>query len=100
MDDDRRINIDKGSVDYVMGQINTQVKELTKAITQLTRQMKDLPCSDHTFRIDALEKSKANCNEASEWEFRNKLAFKQGVITALSGAAVGGGITAIIMVLG
>lgn len=103
---DRRINVDTQSLNYKLGAIFTRVDahnehivELTRVITTLATKVDSLPCTDHNFRINGLEKRKANCTEAEQWESRNRLTFKQKVITVIIGAIIGGGATAIIMLL-
>ena len=94
--EERRVTVDKQSVDYQLGAIITRIDgqnghlaDLTNNIRQLTEKIGDLPCVSHDLRIEAIEKRKAAHKEDNQWEAHNKLTFKQALIAASIAAAIG-----------
>jgi len=65
------MNVDKQHINYQLGTIltridvqNRQLAELTKTISEPTKRIIALPCTDHNLRIKGLEKRKAAHKEA------------------------------------
>ena len=91
---DRRIMVDKRSIDYQLGAIitridgqNGQLAELTTSIGQLTKRIGELPCAKHDARIKSLENNK----QSQQWTTRNKITFKQGIVIAILASLISTG---------
>lgn len=102
----RTIRVDKASIDYQFGQIitridgqNGQLAKLTDNISELTERVSQLPCSNHNLRIESLEARGAKCKENEQWNTHNSLTFKQGLLIAIIGSAIGSSAAIVTMLL-
>ena len=87
---ERRVTVDKQSIDYQLGAIitridgqNGQLADLTKGIGQLTEKIGDLPCASHNLRLEGLETKRVSRKKAEQWQTQNKITFKQGLMVAV-----------------